>query len=207
MAMAYSVRQSEALPVADTLMGLWRRNLGIRPDIDLSARLRWYYLDGPEGPGRVMLLVATGPEGETVVGCEGIGVRRFAVAGQPGPVRAGLLGDLAVERSHRTLMPALSLVRASRNVARELTMHYGFPNAAAAPLFERIGYRTLGTLTRWVRVIRHGSYIERVLINRMLARVSGALLDGVRLAQAAVVKATFIHAEVQAPVSIRRTVS
>jgi hypothetical protein len=68
-------------------------------------------------------------------------------------------------------------------------MHYGFPNAAAAPLFERIGYRTLGTLTRWVRVIRHGSYIERVLINRMLARVSGALLDGVRLAQAAVVKA------------------
>jgi hypothetical protein len=183
---AYSVRQSEALPVAETLTGLWRRNLHIPPRIDLTARLRWYYVDAPEGPGRVMLLVATTADGEAVVGCEGIGVRRFAVAGQPGPVRAALLGDLAVDRAHRTLMPALNLVRAGRAAARELPLHYGFPNAAAAPLFERAGYRKLGTVTRWVRVLRHARYVKRVLANRTLARASGALLDAARLAEAAV---------------------
>lgn len=172
--MGYSVLQSDVMPVADVLTGLWRRNLHIPPHVELDARLRWYYLDGPAGPGRVVLLL---DGGQIAVGCEGIGVRRFALAGRRDPVRVALLGDLAVERKHRTLMPALTLVRAGRKAAGEFALHYGFPNAAAAPLYERIGYHKLGTLTRWVRVLRHARYLERVVNSSPLARVGGALLD------------------------------
>ncbi len=169
----YSVRQRDAAVVADTVTGLWRRNLHFPPEVNLEARLRWYYLDGPAGPGRVMLLTNE----DAVVGCEGIGVRSFACAGRAEPMRVGLLGDLAVERAHRTLMPALTLLRAGRIAAKEFAVHYGFPNAAAAPLYERLGYRKLGTLTRWVRIVRHAGYLRRVVKHALLARVGGAVLD------------------------------
>src|SRR5262245_13900842 len=184
--MAYSVRQSEALPVADTLIELWRRNLDVRPDIDLAARLRWYYRDAPAGPARVMLLEADG----TVVGCEGIGVRRFFVDGEPVP--AALLGDLAVDRKHRTLMPAMTLMKAARETAREHPLHYGFPNPAAIPLFDRLGYHRLGVLVRWVRVLRYARYIGQLLASPMVARFAGAVLDGARQVLASALPASWV---------------
>jgi len=192
LAMGYSVKQCEALPVADTLAELWRRNLHIPADIDLQERVRWAYRDGPAGAGRVQLLVAGGPGGEAVVGCAGIVVRQFSVAGRPVPLQAALLGDLAVDRSHRTLLPALTLVRATRATALEQAIVYGYPNATSAPVLQRVGYRKLGTLTRWVRVLRHAPYIEREVKRPWLARAAGALLDGARLLQAAAARGPLV---------------
>jgi hypothetical protein len=182
----YTVRLSEVMPAADALKGLWQRNLHIPPAVDLDARLRWYYLEAPEGAGRVALLVDGAQE---VVGCEAIGVRRFALAGRPEPVRVGLLGDLAVDRRHRTLMPALTLVRAGRTAANQFAFHYGFPNANAAPLYQRLGYRKLGTVTRWVRVLRRGRYVGRVIKNPVVAGLGGALLDGALQLEALLMRA------------------
>src|SRR5262249_8644835 len=61
--------------------------------------------------------------------------------------------------------------------AKEYAVHYGFPNAAAAPLYERIGYRRLGTITRWVRIVRHAGYVQRVVKSQLLADIGGAVLD------------------------------
>jgi hypothetical protein len=183
--MSYSVKQAENISAADAVTGLWRRNLHFAPDVDLDARLRWYYRDGPEGPGQMLLLLA----GETAVGCQGIGVRRFVSAGRPEPMRVALHGDLAIDRKHRTLMPGLTLMRAGREAAGEFAFHYGFPNAAAAPLFGRFGYSKLGMLTRWVRVLRHAHYLERLVKHPLLVRAGGELLDGILQAEAAVTRA------------------
>ena len=177
--MAYSVRESGAPAVADALVNLWRRNLPAAA-ADLDAKLRWFYCDAPSGPARVMLL----HHDESPIGCAGIGVRRFWIESHAAMAPVGLLADLAVDRTHRTAFPALTLTRATRDAARRVApLHYGFPNASAVALFERMGYRKLGVMTRWVRILRHAEYIEREVRNRALARTAGALMDGLRLLQ------------------------
>jgi hypothetical protein len=110
----------------------------------------------------VFLLVAEGGDGTTAtVGTAGVGIRRIVVGDRE--LRAGLLGDLAVDRAHRSVMPALTLVREAKAwVLGELDLAYGFPNRAAEGVFKRVGYRTLGTIERYVRVLRHARYLERV---------------------------------------------
>lgn len=191
--MGYSARQSDVTPIADVLTDLWRRNLPVGTDDDLHAKLRWYYLDGPEGPGQAILLESTGQGGTSIVGCLGIGIRRFSIAGRAEPVRAALLADLVVEKRHRTLLPALVLTRAARAAAHRHPFHYGYPNPSAVGVFERLGYRRLGEMHRWVRILRHASYVERVVPSRVAAAVAGACIDAARLAQAGLGSALGLH--------------
>ena len=60
-------------------------------------------------------------------------------------------------------------------------VHYGFPNANAVALFERMGYQKLGVMKRWVRILRHAEYVERVVRSKLFGRLAGAVLDGARL--------------------------
>jgi hypothetical protein len=59
---------------------------------------------------------------------------------------------------------------------RHLDVLYGFPNPKAAPVFKRMRYTHAGEMVRYVRILRHGIYLERRL-PRGVARVAGALLD------------------------------
>ena len=70
-------------------------------------------------------------------------------------IEAGVLVDLAVSPAHRTLFPALLLQKsllAAGLEAREVL--YAFPNQKAAAVFQRAGYRHIGLMTRYVRVLR-----------------------------------------------------
>ena len=77
--------------------------------------------------------------------------RQFDLGGQT--VVGGLLVDLLVDKSQRTFLPALTLVRqmaASCKDAADVDFVYGSPNAQASVLFKSAGFSTLGTLDRFV---------------------------------------------------------
>jgi hypothetical protein len=157
--------------VRDEIVSLLEANLAVT---ELDARLRWFYQDNPHGPGRVFVLRADG----VAIGHAGIGVRMFWHHERP--LRAAVFADLAVDRAHRSGFPALALVRAvKRHVAETFELGYGFPNPKAEAIFRHAGCAKLGTMTRYVRVLRSQRYLARQL-SRPLACVVGAIADRTR---------------------------
>jgi len=179
-AFRYDVKYVKPEDVRTDVVRVWTDNLHI--DDQGEAKFDWIYRRAVEPPPGVFVLFATdrGPEAR-IVGTAGLALRTFFAGDQP--LRAGLLADLAVDRDHRTVMPALRLVRSARAAAlRDCHMAYGFPNHSAEPVFLRCGYRRLGALTRWARVLRHARYVHRVVPVAALSRSAGAAIDAGTLA-------------------------
>jgi hypothetical protein len=159
-AATYAVARADVGADEAALAALFATNLRTRGDP--RDRLRWFYRDAPAGRGAAFLLShAVGAGAPAIIGCAGAGMRAFWAGGAR--LRAGLLGDFAVDRDHRTAMPALIVQRQVRAFVRgELDFGYGFPNEAAAAVFKRLGYAVLGQLERWVRVLRVEPYARRL---------------------------------------------
>jgi hypothetical protein len=173
--MGYRVTQVDPTTAEEAMIRLWAGNLG--PADGARERFRWAYLDPPHGEGRAFLLMH-GPDAtrEACVGCAGAVPRLFSARGRI--LRASLLVDMAVEKRHRTLFPALSLQRGVRDRCREASdFVYGSPNRFAASIFSRLGYAELGRLTRVARILQHTAYVQRVLPAPALARPVGRILD------------------------------
>ncbi len=163
----YRVERVAPADGRDDLLRLWSDNLHVEGGVE--AKFDWLYRDAPLVPDDVFFL-RTGDG--AVVGTAGVGLRRFQLGAGSGssgggdPARdaiAGLLADLAVDKAHRSVGPALALVREVKAFAlgrHELA--YGFPNALAEGVFKRVGYHPLGNITRWARVLRHADYAGRV---------------------------------------------
>ncbi|HEX3763975.1 MAG TPA: hypothetical protein VHW23_35010 [Kofleriaceae bacterium] len=121
---------------------------------ELAAKLRWFYCDGPHGPGRALVLHAR----DAAVGCAGVGVRTLVHRGAQR--RAALFADLAVDRPHRSGLPALTLLRSIQaEVGRDFDLGYGFPNTKAIAIYRRAGFVELGRMYRYVRVLRCQRYL------------------------------------------------
>lgn len=140
----------------DELLRLWTDNLEMVADA--PRKFAWAYRDAPEPTPAVFLLRAE--DAARPIGTAGATFRGVRVG--PARVRAALLADLAVDRAHRTVAPALTLVRAVREWAlQRCELAYGFPNRRAAGVFRRAGYATLGVPGRWAKVLRHAAYVAR----------------------------------------------
>lgn len=149
--------------VKEDLCRLWRENLAL--PITADAHFQWLYCDAPEPASTVFVLCADVGEPDAapeIVGANGFSVRRFQL-GTGGDARAAVCGDLVVARAHRSLLPALRLVRAvGAHTTSELAFCYGFPNAKAEGVMVRAGFRVLGKTTRFARVLRHAKYLREV---------------------------------------------
>lgn len=151
----------------EELLRLWAENLHL--EATPEAKYAWLYQDAPIRPEDVWLLRATLEGAVSTVGTAGVGVRTFQVGEGANDVTAGLLADLAVDKAHRSVGPALGLVRAvkesvlGKGDARGAhSFAYGFPNALAEGVFKRVGYQVLGVIGRYARVLRHAEYAARV---------------------------------------------
>lgn len=175
-AVRYTVEERELERAGPDALRIWGESLESMGDGGRS-KLDWFYEGAPAGRGRLLLLGADGAAAP--VGCIGIGFRRVARAGAR--VQAALLADLAVEAAHRTLFPAVALVRRAREVAAtSAALQYGFPNQAAEGVFRRVGYHLVGRMARYVRVLRFSEHVSRripLAPVAPLARAAGAVLD------------------------------
>ncbi|WP_449371000.1 GNAT family N-acetyltransferase [Thiomonas sp.] len=155
-----------------TIVSLWVSNLG-HPE-RRQDKFDWFYLRNPAGLPQVLLAYALAENG-VAIGVIGLSTRQMLLAGQP--LNAGLLADFGVAAEHRTLYPAMLLQTTLRD--RFLPQHgliYGFPNPKSEPVVKRLGYKVVGRMVRYVRVLRSASYLPEQ-IPHLLRRAVGHTAD------------------------------
>lgn len=178
--MKYVARGMPAKEAERDALAFWRT----LPSPPSDNTFRWGYLGNPLAPAQCFLLDAVGgpPPDDTsshVVGLVGVGARRVILGHED--LSAALLGGFYVDKSHRTFFPALTLQRAAITWSRRnCDFVYGFPNESSAPIMKKLGFRDLAVLSRYVLVLRHSRYLERVLRSSPLARIVAAPVDGFR---------------------------
>lgn len=157
------------------MVRLWTDNLRMRGDP--RDKFRWYYSGNPLGPAHAFLLECERESaGRQVVGCCGIGPRLLHARGRA--LRAALFADFAIDKGHRTVMPALMVQRRITEYTRaEFDTAYAFPNSAAVGVFGRIGYRLLGRAGRYVKLLRHAGFLRRYLRHAGVARAAARVPD------------------------------
>ena len=153
--MAYTVQRVDFVEYKDLLLSLWQRNFqGVNP-----GRFSWIYEKNPNGPPVVYLLKHE--ESQSFVGTMALFPRPMLYKGQL--IRAYICGDMAVDSQHRSLGPALSLLKAALKQCdkEDPCMLVSFPNNKSEPLTLRLGYKVLGGNCELVKVLKTRKYILR----------------------------------------------
>ncbi|MEW6704411.1 MAG: GNAT family N-acetyltransferase [Pseudomonadota bacterium] len=166
MSSKYMVRQVEIGAQADVITALWSRCLESLTPQAAASRLQHRYLRNPAGVGATLLLEQAQPP--EVAGVQCLYSRVFHQHGRTWRV-AGM-ADYAVAESHRTLGPALQLMKQGLAVARDThDWVYGLANPKSEAVCKRSGLRLFGNLGRWTRLLRSG----RALRERLPGLVAG----------------------------------
>lgn len=174
--MSYGVTPLRLDEHRDVVARLWSESMS---DTGIASvvprRLRWLYEEGPEGAPKTLLCKLEG-SGE-VIGCASFLPRTLRVDGRS--LSAAVLCDFAVSKAHRVLGPAVVLQRGLVEAARAagIELLYGYPNAKSLPVFQRIGYRVVGTTTSWVKPLGATDRL-RSRLGEMGARAAALPLDG-----------------------------
>jgi hypothetical protein len=150
----YTVVPADLEKDRQVILDLWRRNLA---DIShLEEKFDWQFLNNPFGPGQIWILEEHGQP----VGTTSLSMRRMKL--RESVTTAGVAGDLAVNKEHRFLQPALMLQRALMTSAHpEIRILYGVPNSAGASVMNYVGYHKLCCVHRYAKVLRISHYLER----------------------------------------------
>jgi hypothetical protein len=172
-----TARQEYAATLADLerdrerILALWRE--GLAQNGMPEAKFDWYYRRNPEGSPSVLFLHPAGSADP--VGAASLGRRRMRLGVET--IEAGALADFIVVAAHRSFFPALYLQQAMRRhglASRRLV--YGIPNPQSEAIVRRVGYKRVGELVRWARVLRSGAYFSRHAPG-WLASTMGAVVD------------------------------
>lgn len=141
------------------VVSLWVSNLsgGMRTVADAEAKLSAGYLDNPAGAGRGLLIW---PEGEhAAAGVIGLHPRTFHSGTES--IRAANLADYAVSAAHRTLGPALMLMRQGLALARQhFDLVYTLPNRTAEAVCARAGLKRIGHFSRCARPLSSRRFLR-----------------------------------------------
>lgn len=131
---------------------------------DASAKCKAKYKDNPAGMG-VCLLLESVHSGRPV-GVQCIASRRFSF--DDTLVTGGIIADYFVEPLHRSLGPALALMKETLALGEgTLGFLYGFPNEKAEVIFRRVGAPLLGRLGRYVKPLRSDRFVSESLPDRL----------------------------------------
>ncbi len=142
----YYLQEADLEVSAVAIQQLWIANLFGHTQESAPAKLRLGYVANPAGQGCIVLL-HTSVDG-TAVGIQGLHPRTFYLGTKR--LRAVGMADFAVESGHRSLGPALMLMRFCARVGAErFDLIYGLPNQKAAPVLVRAGFRRVGVVRRY----------------------------------------------------------
>jgi hypothetical protein len=162
----YSVMEGNLVRDYEAIMAVWQRNLTSLKK--LEEKYRWHFENNPYGPGRCWLLL----DGGRPIGTAFLGARHLQIGSKV--ERIGVACDLAVNREHRFLLPALMLQKAVTSSGIRLV--YGLPNHNGSATARRVGYRDAGEVHRYVRVLSVSRYLQQRSGTRY-GRLAGAVAD------------------------------
>lgn len=159
------------------LQALWREVMAGRSAADVAEwRFAWFFGRSPAGPPATS--VTRHVESKELVACASAYARRMQAAGALHT--AGNLCDFAVARNHRIAGAALSVQRhLLADSLQRFAFVYGCPNKAAEPIFTRLGFRPVAQTHSFARPLRTRRWIERVVKEKVSARLAGGFADAV----------------------------
>ena len=145
--MSYSVKKFLFDQDKEQLFNLWRQVLRT-PD-----RKRLYDLYTDNGYGQPSTWFLIHDETNAPVGSASVFPRKIISAGQP--VLVGINCDMLMLKEHRTLGPALMLLKTLIRESEELGYQalLAFPGEKAKVVFKRTGYENIGPAFRWAKVL------------------------------------------------------
>lgn len=123
-----------------------------------EARREWLYAENPAGPPETYLL----RWGTTPVGVATVSPRLMHLNGIA--LTAGFLVDFVVAPEHRSFFPALLLQKeVLRLTGNRYALLFGTPNPRSEAVVKRAGYRCVGRMVRFARVLKVEPYLSRYL--------------------------------------------
>jgi len=114
---------------------------------------------------------------DAIVGSYALFPRRLVVNGTP--FQAYICGDLIVDTKHRSLGPAVSLVKAAiaKCEADKNSILFGFPNEFSAPVILMSGFKQLSERIKLTKVLRTYPYLQRHLKYAGISKTAAYPID------------------------------
>lgn len=140
-----------------------------------DKRFFWFYSNNSYGKSETVILNQEGSK--TVVGVCSYFVRKFFVGDEQ--VMGGVNCDALVDAEHRTLGPAIMLMKTLIEVypKKNIDFLFGFPNNKSKPLLTRCGYKEIGEFCRWSKILNYEKKISKKMKNKLLVKVSSLVID------------------------------
>lgn len=168
--MEYVIEEANLQKDKERILAVWERNA-----LPISEhRYAWMYVGNPEGPTACWFAKRSM---QGIVGVSGLANRRMRIGDRL--VRVAQAIDFAIDRSHRSLGPALILQRVITTCLqqKEVVFTYAFPNHNAEVVLLKAGYKTLGYFQRWTKPMRPEYMLKRYIKSRSLMSVATAIVD------------------------------
>jgi len=150
--MAYTVIPLQMDEHRDALRRLWRDN-SYDPETNVYAAERFDWLYRDTGASDAQTWLAVERQSQRVIGCGSVFRSNRSFRGQI--VSAGVPAVFFVDREHRLAGAALAIQRAvlASGCGIGIDVFVGKPNRSARVICDRVGYRPVGDLQEWVRVL------------------------------------------------------
>jgi len=155
----------------EQLCDLWRRNLS-----KVSAnRFDWLYRQS-----EAMVEVHTWGLYKEKKLCGCLSLMKEVQHDSMNQKQRGMFFDFMIDKSERTLFPAMMLVRQVIKDARECGFNYLFAlaNTSARTVFKRCGLEEFEKVSRWVKIIDFQSSVAKCLPGKLFPNIIANILGG-----------------------------
>lgn len=169
--MSYVIHKADLITHKSSLLELWRRNYGHV----VEGRYEWMYERNPAGNPIVFLLYHE--QSETYVGSISMFPRALYVGQKI--TKAYICGDMVVDTQHRSLGPAIKLLKATITQCQQENpcVLISVPNDKSEPVTLRVGFKKLDDFVEMTYVLRTKKYLMRHIKSQFLAGVMAFPLD------------------------------
>lgn len=158
----------------DAILALWGENLAK----SFKERFNWFYEQNPAGPAKTWLTFENNNK-QDIIGCGSLYPRLIKINGKD--IRIGIAADFAINKNHRVFGPALKIQRVisgSSNTAG-FKFVFAFPNNASKGVFSRVGYRVVGQVTNWNKLLNVEQKISNYIKIKVFTSLLGFLINQV----------------------------
>lgn len=147
----YSVQEAGFRDHAQSILRLWTDGLAGVTGASAAHKLEHGYFANPSGEGRCIVLHTTSTPQPIGVQC--LHIRRFLIDQRE--LRAAALADYVVSPEHRSLGPALQLLKQSVAIGvGSYDLVYGMPNQKSLAVCKRVRLNQIGLLERYGRLLK-----------------------------------------------------